>query len=413
MPCLSPADILLALSTHAKVAGGLPCDVQAVFSAAAALRAAASTGDAVSPRELQPTLKEEIMTHACYCVTEHNAQLEQIDCPTPDPNGAEVLIRMTAAGVCHSDIHLWEGVYDLGSGKKLTLKDRGITLPLTMGHEICGEVVKIGPDANSVKVGTSCIVFPWLGCGDCPTCKRGEENLCTVKTRSLGVFMPGGYAEYVLVPHERYCIDLGELDPVASAPLACSGVTTYSGLKKFGVKIKEEPVVIMGAGGLGHMALTVLRAMGGKGAIIVDIDEAKRAAAVEAGAIAAVDGAASDAAQQIIKATGGGAACVLDLVGSSPTINLGIASIKKGGEIVVVGLYGGELKLPLVYFPLRGMGIRGSYVGNLPELLELVALAQKGTLKPIKVTPRKLHEASAALMDLRAGKVVGRVVLVP
>jgi D-arabinose 1-dehydrogenase-like Zn-dependent alcohol dehydrogenase len=179
------------------------------------------------------------------------------------------------------------------------------------------------------------------------------------------------------------------------------------------VKIKEEPVVIMGAGGLGHMALTVLRAMGGKGAIIVDIDEAKRAAAVEAGAIAAVDGAASDAAQQIIKAKGGGAACVLDLVGSSPTINLGIASIKKGGEIVVVGLYGGELKLPLVYFPLRSMGIRGSYVGNLPELLELVALAQKGTLKPIKVTPRKLHEASAALMDLRAGKVVGRVVLVP
>jgi propanol-preferring alcohol dehydrogenase len=358
-------------------------------------------------------LKEETMTHACYRVTEHNSQLERIDSPTPDPKGAEVLIRMTGAGVCHSDIHLWEGVYDLGSGKKLTLKDRGITLPLTMGHEICGEVVKVGPDANSVKVGMSCIVFPWLGCGDCPTCKRGEENLCTVKTRSLGVFMSGGYAEFVLVPHARYCIDLGELDPVESAPLACSGVTTYSGLKKFGAKIKEEPVVIMGAGGLGHMALAVLRAMGGKGAIIVDIDEAKRTAAVGAGAIVAVDGAAPDAAQQIVKATGVGASCVLDLVGSSATINLGIASIKKGGEIVVVGLYGGELKLPLVYFPLRGMGIRGSYVGSLPELLELVALAQKGALKPIKVTRRKLHEANASLMDLRAGKVVGRIVLVP
>jgi D-arabinose 1-dehydrogenase-like Zn-dependent alcohol dehydrogenase len=134
---------------------------------------------------------------------------------------------------------------------------------------------------------------------------------------------------------------------------------------------------------------------------------------MEAGALAAIDGAASDAAQQITKATGGGAACVLDLVGSSATISLGIASIKKGGEIVVVGLYGGELKLPLVYFPLRGMGVRGSYVGSLPELKELVALTLKGTLKPVKVTRRKLKEASAALIDLRAGKVVGRIVLVP
>ena len=353
------------------------------------------------------------MKHACYCVTEHNAPLQRMDCPTPEPGGAEVLIRMTGAGVCHSDIHIWEGVYDLGSGGKMTLKDRGVALPLTMGHEISGEVVKAGPDAKAVKPGMSCVVYPWLGCGECPTCKRGEENLCAVKARSMGVFMPGGYAEYVLVPHERYCVDLGKLDPAKSAPLACSGVTTYSALKKFGSKIKDEPVVIMGAGGLGHMALTVLRAMGGKGAVVVDIDAGKRKAAMEAGALAAIDGAAPDASQQIVKATGGGASCVLDLVGSSATINLGIASIKKGGEIVLVGLYGGELKLPIVYFPLRGMGIRGSYVGSLPELKELVALAQKGTLKPIKVTRRKLQEASAALSDLKAGKVVGRVVLVP
>ena len=88
------------------------------------------------------------MTHACYCVTKHNAPLERMDCPTPEPQGAEVLIRMTAAGVCHSDIHIWEGVYDLGSGNKMTLKDRGVALPLTMGHEISGEVVKAGPDAK-------------------------------------------------------------------------------------------------------------------------------------------------------------------------------------------------------------------------------------------------------------------------
>jgi propanol-preferring alcohol dehydrogenase len=353
------------------------------------------------------------MTHACYCVTKHNQPLERIECPTPEPKGAEVLLRMTAAGVCHSDIHIWEGVYDLGSGNKMTLKDRGVTLPLTMGHEISGEVVKIGPDVKTVAPGMAAVVYPWLGCGECPTCRRGEENLCAVKTRSMGVFTPGGYAEYVLVPHERYCVDLGALDPAETAPLACSGVTTYSALKKFGAKIKDEPVVIMGAGGLGHMALRVLRAIGGQGAIVVDIDAGKRQAALEAGALAAIDGSAGDAAQQISKATGGGATSVLDLVGSGATINLGIAGLRKGGEIVVVGLYGGELKLPIVYLPLRGMGLRGSYVGSLPELKELVGLAQKGTLKPIKVTRQKLSEASAALSALKAGKVVGRVVLVP
>jgi len=353
------------------------------------------------------------MTHACYCVTKHNAPLERMECPTPEPKGAEVLIRMTAAGVCHSDIHIWEGVYDLGGGNRMTLKDRGVTLPLTMGHEISGEVVKVGPDAKAVAPGANCVVYPWLGCGECPTCRRGEENLCAVKARSMGVFMPGGYAEYVLVPHERYCIDLGKLDPAEVAPLACSGVTTYSALKKFGAKIKDEPVVIMGAGGLGHMALSVLRALAGKGAIVVDIDAGKRQAAMAAGALAAIDGAAPDAAQQISKATDGGATSVLDLVGSTATLGLGVASLRKGGEIVVVGLYGGELKLPIVYLPLRGMGLRGSYVGSLPELKELVGLAQKGTLKPIKVTRQKLSQASAALSALKAGEVVGRIVLVP
>ena len=227
------------------------------------------------------------------------------------------------------------------------------------------------------------------------------------------MFQPGGYAEFVLVPAARYCVELGKLDPAEAAPLACSGVTTYSALKKFGDKIKHEPVVIMGAGGLGHMALSVLKAMGGKGAIVVDIDAGKRAAAMDAGALSVIDGSANDAAQQIIAATGGGAACVLDLVGATTTIGLAIGSVRKGGDIVVVGLYGGELKLPAVYLPLRAMGLRGSYVGNLQDLKELVALAQKGTLKPIKVTRRKLSEANAAVHDLKAGKVVGRVVLVP
>ncbi len=353
------------------------------------------------------------MTHVCYCVTKHSAPLERIECATPQPKGAEVLLRVTAAGVCHSDIHIWEGVYDLGSGDKLTLKDRGITLPLTMGHEIAGEVVSTGPDATRMRAGMACIVFPWLGCGECPTCQRGEENLCPIKARSIGVFLPGGYAQYVLVPNERYCLDLGTLNAAEAAPLACSGVTTYSALNKFGSKIKYEPVVIIGAGGLGHMAINVLRAMSGKGAILVDTDAKKREAALANGAIAAIDAGAANAVQEIVRLTTGGAACVLDLVGTTSTINLAMASVKKGGEIVVVGLYGGELKHPLVHFPLRAMAVRGSYVGSLPELSELVALAQEGKLEPIKVTRRKLNEAYASLMDLKAGNVIGRLVLIP
>jgi D-arabinose 1-dehydrogenase-like Zn-dependent alcohol dehydrogenase len=352
------------------------------------------------------------MMQRCYCVTRHLQPLERADAPVPVPKGRQVLVRVRAAGVCHSDIHIWEGQYDLGGGKKITLKDRGIALPLTMGHEIAGEIAAAGPEATGAAIGTPVVVFPWLGCGECPTCRRGDENLC-LKARSLGVFQPGGYAEYVLVPDPKYCIDIAGLDAAEAAPLACSGVTTYSALKKFGPAIADEPVVVMGGGGLGHMALTMLKAMGAKGALVVDIDPKKRAAALEAGALGAIDGAAGDAAQQILAATGGGARMILDLVGAPSTINLAIASATRGTEIVVVGLFGGEITIPVPFFPLRPLAIRGSYVGNLRELQELVAFAKAGKLKPVRVTRRPLDEANAALMDLKAGQVVGRVVLVP
>jgi D-arabinose 1-dehydrogenase-like Zn-dependent alcohol dehydrogenase len=349
--------------------------------------------------------------HRCYCVTAHSQPLELVTGPTLEPKGREVLVRITGAGVCHSDIHIWEGQYDLGGGKKLELKDRGMTLPLTMGHEIAGEIIKAGPDAKGAKIGAKVVVYPWLGCGECPTCKRGDENIC-LKGRSLGVFMAGGYASHVIVPDAKYCVDIGELDPTEAAPLACSGVTTYSALKKFGPKIKDTEVVIIGAGGLGRMAMTMLKAMGGKGAIIVDIDAAKRAAALKAGALAVIDSGAADAAAQVTKATGG-ALLILDLVGAAATLNLAIASATRGTEIVVVGLYGGEVTIPVPFFPLRPLAIRGSYVGNLAELQELVALAQSGKLTLIPVTKRPLEEANAALMALKAGKVDGRIVLVP
>ncbi|WP_103703666.1 alcohol dehydrogenase [Paraburkholderia eburnea] len=348
----------------------------------------------------------------CYCVTHHGQPLELVQRDTPQPQGTEVLVRVQAAGLCHSDLHIWEGYYDLGGGKKLSLADRGIKLPLTLSHEICGEVVAAGPEAGDVKTGAVAVVHPWIGCGQCAACQRGEENIC-VKPQSLGVMRDGGFADYVIVPHPRYLVDLGGLDPVKAAPLACAGVTTYSAVKKFGERIHQDPVVIIGAGGLGMMAIEVLKALGAKGAVVVDVEPGKREAALKAGALAAIDARASDAVKQIAEATGGGARAVLDLVGATPTVKLALDSCARGGHVVVVGLMGGDITLSLPIIPMRPLRIEGSYVGTLPELRELVALMRAGKMQPASVTQRPLGEVNEALEALAQGKVMGRQVLVP
>jgi D-arabinose 1-dehydrogenase-like Zn-dependent alcohol dehydrogenase len=347
-----------------------------------------------------------------YDVCECSAPLRLMERQTPKPAGTEVLLKVLAAGVCHSDLHIWDGYYELGGGKKLMLAERGIKLPLTMGHENVGEVVAVGPDAKGVKVGDVRLAHPWMGCGECAVCKRGEENLCS-KPRNLGVFTAGGYADHLLVPHPRYLFDIGDLPPEQAAPLACSGITTFSALKKVGPLIKNEPIVIIGAGGLGLMCLALHKAMGGFGAIVVDIDPAKRDAAKKAGAIATVDGAAPDAAKQIIDLTKGGAWAVIDLVGSSNTARLGVDSLIKGGKLVIVGLFGGEITVPTPYLPMRAMTIQGSYVGSLPEMAELLDLVRGHGAPAIPIGVRPLAEVNTALNDLRAGKVIGRVVLAP
>jgi len=350
----------------------------------------------------------------CYCVLHHGQPLELVDKPIPEPTGTEVLIKVQAAGVCHTDLHLWEGHYDLGGGKKLTLAERGIKPPLTLSHEIVGEVVSAGPEApqDQVKPGRVALVHPWIGCGECPACRRGEENIC-IKPQALGVARPGGFAEYVIVPHPRYLVDIDGLDIAEAAPLACAGVTTYSAIKKFGGRVTTDPVVIIGAGGLGLMAIEVLKALGGHGAIVVDLDPLKREAALAAGALLAVDARASDAVQQIQTATGGGARAVLDLVGATPTVSLAMACSARGGHTVICGLMGGDLNLALPVIPMRPLTLQGSYVGTLTELQELVALARRSGMAPIPVTRRPLAQANAAMEDLHHGRVVGRTVLIP
>jgi D-arabinose 1-dehydrogenase-like Zn-dependent alcohol dehydrogenase len=347
-----------------------------------------------------------------YDVCECGAPLRMMDRPTPEPVGTEVLLKVIAAGICHSDLHIWEGFYDLGGGKRLKLADRGVKLPLTMGHENVGDVVAAGPDAKGVKVGDRRLVQPWLGCGECAICKTGEEQMCRTPY-SIGVFRSGGYADHLLVPHPRYLFDIGDIPPEKAAPLACSGITTYGALKKVGPLLKDEPVVIIGAGGLGLMCLSLHKKMDGKGAIVVDIDPAKREAAKKAGAMATVDPSAPDAAKQIVDATKGGAWAVIDLVGASKTAQLALDSLCKGGKLIIVGLFGGDITVPTPSFPLRAMTIQGSYVGSLGEMAELLDLVRRKGVPELPVATRPLAAVNDALNDLKNGKVVGRLVLMP
>jgi alcohol dehydrogenase, propanol-preferring len=347
-----------------------------------------------------------------YDVTEFGKPLKRFERPTPAPQGTEVLVRTLAAGVCHSDLHLWEGGYDLGSAGRLSVADRGVSLPFTMGHEVAGEVVSLGPQAGGAEVGGKYLVFPWIGCGECATCRSGEEHLC-LKPRFLGIYRPGGYGDHLLVPHPRYLVPLGDLTPAEAAPYACSGVTTFGALRKLGDLIKRQPIVVIGAGGLGLMCLTLLQAMGGKGAVVVDIDAAKRRAALAAGALAAIDGGAADVAAQVAAAMGGPVMGVIDYVGAAGTARLGFDLLAKGGKLVIVGLFGGELTVPLPPIPMRAVTIQGSYVGSLQELKDLMALINRAKVARIPIVTRPQSEADAALHDLHAGKAIGRYVLVP
>lgn len=353
------------------------------------------------------------MFQVCVC----GQPLQCNEAPTPEPKGTEVLLKVLAAGVCHSDLHLADGYFDLGGGKKMSLADRGMVLPVTLGHENVGEVVALGPDAKSanlgVKLGDRVLVDPWIGCGGCAACLRGDDNLCR-SMRSLGVFSNGGYATHVLVPHAKYLFAIGDLPPERAAPLACSGVTTYGALKKVPT-LKTEPTVIIGAGGLGLMCLVLLQKMGGHSAIVVDVDPAKREAAKKAGAAHVVDGGAPDATQQIMKLTseGAGAWAVIDLVGSSTSARVGYDSLIKGGKYIIVGLYGGDLTVSLPPIPMRALTIQGSYVGSQHEMKELMELVRAKGLPDVPVATAPLDDVNKVMDRLRAGQVVGRVVLTP
>jgi alcohol dehydrogenase, propanol-preferring len=356
-----------------------------------------------------PADNKELAMRA-WAVVENGQPLQEIELPTPEPKGTEVLLETTHCGVCHSDLHIWEGYYDVGGGQRMTLKDRGLVLPLAMGHEIVGRVVKLGPDAKGVKIGDLRIVYPWVGCGTCAACQADEDNMC-LNPRSLGVYQNGGYGTHVVAPHPRHLVDPGTLDPAVAATYACSGITVYSAIRKVMPLPPEEAVVLVGAGGLGMNAIAILRALGHRNIVVVDVSEEKRAAALKAGATKVVDGNGEGVAKRIMQEAGGPVLAVIDLVNGTATARFAFGALRKGGKLVQVGLFGGELMLPLPLMAIRALTIQGSYVGTVKDLRELVTLAQKGDVQPLPVATVPQAQANDALMRLRDGKVTGRLVL--
>jgi propanol-preferring alcohol dehydrogenase len=328
------------------------------------------------------------------------------DCPTP--HGSEVLVRIERCGVCHSDLHLQDGFFSLGGDKKLDVS-AGRSLPFTLGHEIAGVIASAGEDAADAVAGKRVAVYPWIGCGKCPACLGGEENLCA-NPRHLGIGVDGGFATHVLVPHPRYLLDYAPLTPTFAGMLMCSGLTAYSALKRLTGRPERGPVLLVGLGGVGMMGLAIARALFRAPLIVADLDAEKRTAALAAGAAQAYDPSDPQARKAIMTATGGVlSAC--DFVGSDKSLQFATGLLGRGGKVVVTGLLGGNFSIAAALFGIKAMTIEGTLTGTLAEARELLDLVRTRNIAPIPTRERPLAEAQAALDDLRAGRVVGRAVL--
>ena len=340
-------------------------------------------------------------------LTAYGAPLCETVADTPQPQGSEVLVRIARCGVCHSDLHMQDGYFLLGDGKQLDVR-AGRTLPFTLGHEIAGQVEAAGPQAN-IAICAMVAVYPWIGCGQCAACKAGDENICTAP-RHLGITVDGGFATHVLIPHPRYLIDYAPLSSSYAGALMCSGLTAYAALKRLNDRAARAPLLLVGLGGVGLMGLALARAMYGTAPYVADIDAKKREAALAAGAPAAFDPADAGARKALLKASGGIYAAI-DFAGSDKSLNFATGVLAKGGKVVVTGLIGGAFSTAVAMFPLKAMTIEGTTTGTLADARELIDLVRAKTIAPPPISERPLDQASKTLDDLRAGKIVGRVVL--
>ncbi|KAI9028728.1 alcohol dehydrogenase GroES domain protein [Hyaloraphidium curvatum] len=322
----------------------------------------------------------------------------------PVPAGKQVLLRVTSAGACHSDIHLHEGLLDVGA--KIPWATMGVpTANHVMGHEIAGTVVAKGPDAD-VEIGSSVVAWPWMGCmkADCEDCMAGNFG-CSNGSNWLGCQQDGGYATHCLVPEDRYCLPYASrVSEEFAATMACSGLTAYGAVKRALGGLPKgfsdaAPLLIVGAGGLGLQAVGVVRALFPEyKPAVADIDTKKREVAVEAGAGLAIDPADAEQMAKLSPLGGGpGFVRVIDFVGNGKSIETAVALGRLNAcKIVVCGLFGGNATIPVSRFVL-GLQIAGHGAGSVTDLKELLALAGEGKIKSLPIQKRKLGDSLSFL----------------
>jgi propanol-preferring alcohol dehydrogenase len=332
---------------------------------------------------------------------------ELVEVDQPEPGPGEVLVRIGGAGACHSDLHLMHEF------------EPGIVPwnpPFTLGHENAGWVEALGPGARGLEVGEPVAVYgPW-GCGRCARCAQGMENYCDrpdlVGAAAGGLGADGGMAPYMVVPSARHLVSIGDLDPVDAAPLTDAGLTPYHAVKRaLPLLVPGSTAVVIGAGGLGHLAIQVLRALSPATVIAVDRRPEAVALAESVGAHAGVvaDDGAADAIRELSR--GRGADLVLDVVGADETLALGASVARTLGQLSVLGIAGGTL--PLSFFGIAyEVSVATTYWGTLPELQEVLSLAQRGDISA-HVQRFSLSDAPEAYEQLAAGQVEGRAVIVP
>jgi alcohol dehydrogenase, propanol-preferring len=329
---------------------------------------------------------------------------EIVDLPRPVPGPGQVLLRVAAAGVCHSDLHL------LDHGR--------FTNPFTLGHENSGHIAALGDGVTGFKEGDAVAVYgPW-GCGHCHSCQHSAENYChhhdSLPTMGGGLGTDGGMAEYMVVPSPRLLVPLGKLDPVQAAPLSDAALTPYHAIKAaLPWLTPDASVVLVGIGGLGHMAVQILKALSPAQIIACDIDDIKLAHAKALGADHTVNSRDPIAAQHAISSLVGerGAAVALDFVGAQPTINLCAGIVGRGSRLTIVGLGGGVLHYG-ANNPPYGCEVSIPYWGTRAELIEVIALAEAGRIHT-EVERFSLEDAPKVYERLREGKIHGRAVLIP
>jgi propanol-preferring alcohol dehydrogenase len=324
----------------------------------------------------------------------------------PEPGPGQVLVRVAGAGLCHSDLHVMEWAEPPGPW----------VLPFTLGHENAGTVVALGQGATGIAEGDAVLVYgPW-GCGACSQCIRGAENLCHHRLRrpgaGCGLGYDGGLAEYLLVPSSRLLVPIGDLDPVHAAPLADAALTPYHAIKSVLPQlVPGTSVVVIGVGGLGHVAVQLLRELSPARIVAVDLREQSRSVALAAGAAVALDATGLDPADVRAEVGPEGAAAVFDFVGIDSTLSLAAATIATAGHVSAVGIGGGTFPMGLGRAPLEWTLRRPSW-GTLPELHEVVALARAGGIE-IEIERLRLEDAIDGYERLHRGDVSGRAVVVP